>query len=86
MNDTTQDADQPVLAHIQRLVEEEHRLFQKGEHGPASDVDLRRLAKVQVELDQCWDLLRQRRALRGSGMDPDMAQIRPAQIVENYEQ
>ena len=86
MNDTTQGADQPVLAHIQRLVEEEHRLFQKGEHGPAADVDLQRLAKVQVELDQCWDLLRQRRALRGSGMDPDMAQVRPAQIVENYEQ
>jgi hypothetical protein len=42
--------------------------------------------QVQVELDQCWDLLRQRRALREVGLDPSMAQVRPAQVVEKYEQ
>ena len=86
MDDTRQASDRPVLARIQELVDEEHRLFSKGTHGPSQDADLQRLSKVQVELDQCWDLLRQRRALRGSGIDPDMAQVRPAQIVENYEQ
>ncbi|BFU96909.1 MAG: conserved protein of unknown function [Nitrospira sp.] len=78
--------DQPVLSHIQELVEEEHRLFEQGERGTAKEADRRRLTQVQVELDQCWDLLRQRRALRDAGMDPDMAQVRPAQVVENYEQ
>ena len=78
--------DQPVLAHIQQLVEEEHRLFEQGERGRVEAINLQRLAQVQVELDQCWDLLRQRRALREVGQDPDMAQVRPAQIVENYEQ
>lgn len=86
MDDTIRASDRPVLARIQELVDEEHRLFSKGTHGPSEDADLQRLSKVQVELDQCWDLLRQRRALRGSQMDPDMAQVRPAQIVENYEQ
>jgi hypothetical protein len=51
-----------------------------------SDTDRQKLTKVQVELDQCWDLLRQRRALRGAGLDPDMAQVRSAQVVEKYEQ
>ncbi len=75
--------DQPVLNHIQNLVEEEHRLYQQGKLPQA---DRKRLEKVQVELDQCWDLLRQRRALRDVGLDPDDAQVRPAQVVENYEQ
>jgi len=75
--------DQPVLNHIQRLVEEEHRLYEQREHPKA---DHKRLAEVQVELDQCWDLLRQRRALRDVGRDPDQAQVRPPQVVENYEQ
>ena len=86
MDQKTSSTDQPVFAHIQQLVEEEHRLFEKGERGAVADTDLQRLAKVQVELDQCWDLLRQRRALRGAGLDPDMAQVRPSQVVENYQQ
>jgi len=48
--------------------------------------DRGRLAELKVELDQCWDLLRQRRALREFGQDPDRARVRPAEIVENYEQ
>ena len=86
MDSKTSATDQPVLAHIQQLVEEEHRLFELGERGTVGDKDRQRLAKVQVELDQCWDLLRQRRALREVGLDPNLAQVRPAEVVENYEQ
>ena len=75
--------DQPVLNYIQRLVAEEQRLYQQGKLPQA---DRKRLAQVQVELDQCWDLLRQRRALRDVGLDPDDAQVRSPQVVENYEQ
>ena len=80
-----QATDQPVLAHIQELVDEEHRLFEGGKGG-VEEADRQRLAQVQVELDQCWDLLRQRRALREVGLDPNMAQVRPAEVVEKYEQ
>jgi len=75
--------DQPVLNHIQRLVAEEHRLYGQGVLPKA---DRKRLEEVLVELDQCWDLLRQRRALRDVGLDPDEAEVRPPQVVENYEQ
>ena len=78
--------DQPVLARIQQLVDDEHRLYEQGERGTAGETDRQLLANIQVELDRCWDLLRQRRALRGAGLDPDKAQARPAQVVENYEQ
>ena len=73
--------EQTVLAHIDRLVSEEHRL----ETVPApSDAERARLAAVAVELDQCWDLLRQRRALRNAGLDPDSASERPTDVVEGY--
>jgi hypothetical protein len=75
--------DQSVLSHIDQLVKEEERLFAKTE---LTDDDDARLAELKVELDQCWDLLRQRRALREFGEDPDKAKVRPAKIVENYEQ
>lgn len=78
-----QSQDQPVLNYIQRLVAEEHRLYEQKGLGKA---DRKRLAHLQVELDQCWDLLRQRRALRDVGLDPDEAEVRPPQIVEHYEQ
>ena len=79
----SQDQDQPVLKHIEALVKEEHQL-----HGEKSrtDRDHARLEAIQVELDQCWDLLRQRRALREFGEDPDHAKVRPADVVEKYEQ
>ena len=86
MGNNARTTDQPVLAHIQELVEEEHRLFGQGEHGTLADADREKLTSVQVELDRCWDLLRQRRALRQAGQDPDLAQVRSAQVVENYEQ
>ena len=67
MDQKAQDRDQPVLSHIQQLVEEEHRLYERGEHSALADAERHKLEKVQVELDRCWDLLRQRRALRGGG-------------------
>ena len=67
--------DQPVLNHIQHLVAEEHRLY---EQGALLKLDRKRLAQLQVELDQCWDLLRQRRALRDVGRDPNEAEVSPA--------
>ena len=75
--------DQPVLSHIDQLVKEEERLYAKN---VLTDDDQARLSEVKVELDQCWDLLRQRRALREFGEDPEKAKVRPAKIVENYEQ
>jgi len=75
--------DQPVLSHIERLVKEEEPLYA---HSQLTDDDRDRLAKIKVELDQCWDLLRQRRALREFGRDPDQAKVRPPKVVENYEQ
>jgi len=77
------DRDRPVRERIQELVDEEHRLY---EEAPMSDEERRRLADVEVELDQCWDLLRQRRALRETGQDLSEAHVRPPEVVENYEQ
>ena len=77
------DRDRPVRERIQELVKEEHRLY---EEGPMSDEERRRLADVEVELDQCWDLLRQRRALQETGQDPLEVHVRPPEVVENYEQ
>jgi hypothetical protein len=73
--------DQHVLSHIEALVAEEHRLFERGELSPE---DGKRLKEVQAHLDQCWDLLRQRRALRETGGDPSQAQARPEDVIKKY--
>ncbi|MCW5735416.1 MAG: DUF2630 family protein [Enhydrobacter sp.] len=73
--------DQTVLKHIEELVGEEKTLYHKGE---ISDAEKTRLAAINVELDRYWDLLRQRRALREFGKNPDDAEVRPARTVENY--
>jgi Protein of unknown function (DUF2630) len=78
---TQHTTDQTVLAHIERLVAEEKKLYAKGE---VSDGEKTRLNQIDVELDRCWDLLRQRRALREFGRNPDQAEVRPANVVENY--
>ena len=78
---TQPDKDASVLTEIQRLVDEEHQLFERGELSPE---DSARLAAVQTELSQCWDLLRQRRALREYGLDPSQAQVRDADVVKKY--
>lgn len=75
--------DGTVLRRIGELVSLEHS-FQEQEL--LSDDDRTRLRGVQVELDQSWDLLRQRRALRAAGQDPNKAQVRPAGIVQKYVQ
>ncbi len=78
------DSDRTVRKHIGDLVGEEHRLYEKQQS--LSDEERQRLQDIKVELDQCWDLLRQRRALREFGEDPEKARVRPKEIVENYEQ
>jgi hypothetical protein len=78
----TDDAD--VLARINELAGEEHELFQREGRGAASDSDRDRLAELQVTLDQCWDLLHQRRARRAAGEDPDQATVRDERTVEGY--
>ena len=65
--------DKDVLDHINELAHEEHELFEKESRGEATAADKERLKEVGVKLDQCWDLLHQRRARRSAGMDPDEA-------------
>jgi hypothetical protein len=80
--------DQSILSRIEALVHEEHSLQGREEgdaaRGEALADDRKRLDDVSVELDRCWDLLRQRRARRSSGGDPDAASERDADTVEKY--
>jgi hypothetical protein len=78
--------DLQIHGTIEQLVAEEHELWGREAAGNASDADRRRLEQLKVSLDQSWDLLRQRRALRQAGGDPDAADIRPPEVVEGYEQ
>jgi Protein of unknown function (DUF2630) len=78
--------DPQVHATIEELVAEEHELWALESSGAATEADRRRLQEVKVSLDQCWDLLRQRRAFREAGADPDAAAVRRAEVVEGYEQ
>jgi Protein of unknown function (DUF2630) len=78
--------DTGIHASIEQLVGEEHELWQRESDGVATDEDRQRLKRVQVSLDQCWDLLRQRRARRNAGLDPDGAEERRPDVVEHYEQ
>ena len=77
------NSDSSVLNHINQLVKEEEHLYGKDR---LSLEDEQRLGALKVELDQCWDLLRQRRALREFGEAPDKAKVRSKNTVENYEQ
>lgn len=81
-------SDETIARRIESLVEEEHALLGREQADANSadqlDDDRRRLDQISVELDRCWDLLRQRRALRGAGLDPDDAQVRDADTVERY--
>lgn len=75
--------DRQVFNRIKALTEEEKGLYLKGK---LTEADRARLRQMRVELDQCWDLLRQREALRNAGKNPDDARLRPPDIVENYVQ
>ena len=79
-------ADDQIHWRIVELVAEEHELWEREARGGASEEDRQRLEAVKVSLDQCWDLLRQRRALREAGLDPESAHAREPGVVERYEQ
>ena len=76
--------DNEVLGHINELAREEHELFERESHGTVTDGDRARLRRLEITLDQCWDLLRQRRARRAAGLDPDGARVRDEKTVEGY--
>jgi len=78
--------DLQIHGAIDRMVAEEHELWERESAGQATDADRQRLASLRVSLDQCWDLLRQRRARRQAGQNPDGAELRPPEVVERYEQ
>ena len=77
-------ADEDIITRINDLAHEEHQLFEKESEGRASTRERERLMEIEVQLDQCWDLLHQRRARRSAGMDPDQAAVRPETTVEGY--
>jgi hypothetical protein len=76
--------DKQLLDRINELAHEEHELWEREAQGSVSDAERERLSSLEVTLDQCWDLLRQRRARRGAGLDPDDARVRDARTVEGY--
>jgi hypothetical protein len=79
--------DEDILQRVGGLVEEERELRQRLQAGQiTAEEEHERLRTMEEALDQCWDLLRQRRALRDAGEDPDHARARPLSEVENYEQ
>jgi len=78
--------DPQIHGAIDRMVEEEHQLWEREAAGDATDADRQRLAELRVSLDQCWDLLRQRRARRDAGLNPESAELRSPEVVERYEQ
>jgi hypothetical protein len=75
--------DESISRKIEGLVHEEQHLYGKEQ---LADHDLVRIEEIKVELDQCWDLLRQRDARREFGQDPNQAKVRPASVVERYKQ
>ncbi len=74
-----------ILGRVSELVKEEHELRSKLQHGDlAADAEREQLRRLEGALDQCWDLLRQRRAAQSAGQDPESAHVRPVGEVENY--
>ena len=78
--------DLEIVQRISKLAEEEHALERDHGVGQMSEEQAARLRSVEVALDQCWDLLRQRRARRATGQDPDEAEVRSEGVVEGYQQ
>ncbi|MEA2506657.1 MAG: hypothetical protein QOH48_1275 [Actinomycetota bacterium] len=79
-------AGDEVLASIEQLAHEEHELREREGSAQFSDEDRTRLRWVEEHLDQCWDLLRQRRARADAGLNPDEASVREVDTVEHYRQ
>ncbi len=78
--------DPQIHGAIDRMVAEEHELWERESAGSATDADRQRLEALKVSLDQCWDLLRQRRARRDAGQNPEGAELRSPDVVERYQQ
>jgi len=78
--------DAEIVQRIRQLADDEHALEQAHAGKGLSRDELDRLRATEVALDQCWDLLRQRRARRNAGQDPDDAHVRPEDVVERYQQ
>ncbi len=78
--------DAELVRRIGELAEEERRLEDSHAGDRLSEDEAGRLRSLELALDQCWDLLRQRRARRDAGQDPDAVALRPEQVVEHYEQ
>jgi hypothetical protein len=78
--------DAESLARISGLVDEEHRIRQREAEGAAMTEDRERLQEIERLLDQCWDLLRQRRARRDAGLDPGGAEVRAPHVIGSYRQ
>ena len=76
--------DDEILGQINELAAEEHHLFELESQGKATEADRDRMRALEVTLDQCWDLLHQRRARRGAGLDPEAAEVRDPATVEGY--
>jgi len=78
--------DVEIVHRISKLADEEHQLERSHAGDGLSEEEQKRLHSVEVALDECWDLLRQRRARRDAGQDPDQAKVRPEGVVEGYQQ
>jgi len=78
--------DAEPLGRISELAEEEHRIREREAEGTATAEDRERLRQVERMLDQCWDLLRQRRARRDAGLDPAEAEVRDPGVIGSYRQ
>ncbi|MGH8996372.1 MAG: DUF2630 family protein [Acidimicrobiales bacterium] len=78
--------DVEIIRRISELAEEEHRLELSHAGDALGDDDRDRLRSIEMALDQCWDLLRQRRARHHAGQDPDTSAARPPSVVEGYQQ
>jgi hypothetical protein len=76
--------DEPIHETIEQLVAEEHELWEREAAGEATEADRARLESVKISLDQCWDFLRRRRALRTAGLPDDEAEAQPPEVVERY--
>lgn len=76
--------NEKVVDRINELANEEHELWERGARGELSQTEHERLKSLEVRLDQCWDLLHQRRALRNAGDNPDQAHVRDEKTVEGY--
>jgi hypothetical protein len=84
MGGVRQVGDEKIIERINELAHEEHALYEKESQGETTDADRDRLRTLEVTLDQCWDLLHQRRARRSAGLDPDESAVRNERTVEEY--